>query len=118
MPPRQISSQDDFAERSVATLHPDAPRAAGSLMSYRVSLAMPLLGRYYVSVVIGREARSRQRVAGEGQTRLSRTIIACVTLLTLAFGLFCGLYLIKSFSGINVLPGPSPLHALYALFHG
>ncbi len=76
-----------------------------------------MFGRIYISAVIGRETRSPRRIAREGQTRLGRAAIAAVTLATLAFGLFCGLYLAKSFAGINVLPGPSPLHRLYLLFH-
>ena len=38
------------------------------------------------------------------------------TLLFGVFGVVCFLYLLKSMAGIDILPGPSPLHPLYELF--
>lgn len=118
MAARQTPFEASFAAEAVAALHPDAGAAPRHRLAYRVSLPVPLLGQHYVSIAIGREARSGKRITREGQTRLSRSIVAIGVVLTLAFGLFCGLYLAKSFAGINILPGPSPLHQLYLLFHG
>ena len=119
MPPRQSAAHARIAAEAVAALHPGAAVAPASphLLAYRASIPFPVIGRLYISAVIGRESRSPRRIAREGQTRLGRAVIAAATLATLAFGLFCGLYLVKSFAGINLLPGPSPLHE-YALFHG
>ena len=86
------------------------------LVEYRVSLPLPFLGRYYVAVVLGREARSQRRLAKEGQTRLSRLMAVVTALLTFGFGLFCVLYLLKCYAGIDLFPGHSPFHPLYVLF--
>lgn len=83
---------------------------------YRVSLPVPLLGRFYIAVRLGRETRSAKRLAREGQTRASRLTAAAMALAVFGFGMFCLIYLVKSYAGIDIFSGNSPFHPLYVLF--
>lgn len=89
-------------------------------IDYRVSIPTGLWGSWYVVMLAGRERRNAARLAAEGQTSLSRrTVLISAALLVLLaaalFGALCALYLVKSLLGIDLFPGPSPLHALYVL---
>ena len=93
-----------------------APWAFRNQAHYRVSLPVPLLGRVYLAVRVGREKRRPGRLAREGQTRTARLAGAATGLAIFGFGLFCLLYLLKSWCGIDLLSVNSPLHPLYVLF--
>lgn len=103
-----------LARREQATRH---------VVDYRVSVPTLFWGSWYVVLLAGRERRNASRLAAEGQTSLGRrtALISLVLGLTLAlavFGALCLAYLAKSLAGIDLFPGPSPLHALYALMRG
>ncbi len=90
-------------------------------IEYRVSIPTLLWGQCYVTVFAGRERRNPARLAAEGQTSIARqwgfiTAILLVVMSCALFGLFCLAYIAKSALGINLFKGPSPFHALYALF--
>ena len=73
----------------------------------------------YLNIRLGAEQRSQQRLRAEGLVRLPLAFMAYASAFTLLFGLFgvfCFLYLLKSMAGIDIIPGPSPLHPLYELF--
>ncbi|MGI9476052.1 MAG: hypothetical protein ACR2PI_05070 [Hyphomicrobiaceae bacterium] len=73
---------------------------------------------FYVTFLMGRERRSRERLAMEGQTQVHRVAIAHI-ILTLLIGLFClaafacVIYLLKSAVGIDLFDEHSPLHELF-----
>ena len=97
---------------------PDQPATGGGhLIDCHVSLPVPMAGRYYAAIKFGRETRRLRRLTAERQGVLSRVIVIGI-LLSSAFGLFCGLYLLKSYAGIHIFHGHSPLHPLYELFFG
>ena len=73
----------------------------------------------YLNIRLGAEQRSPQRRVAEGLVRLPLAFMVYASAFTLLFGVFgvvCFLYLLKSMAGIDILPGPSPLHPLYELF--
>ena len=85
---------------------------------WRLGFALPAC-RYFVTIRLGAEQRSPNRLAADGQTQVPVAATAYVVAgsgLCLMFGLLCALYLLKSFAGINLFAGASPLHPLYALF--
>jgi hypothetical protein len=86
-------------------------------IDFRTSISffgMPL----YVTFLMGREHRSHERLAMEGQTQVHRVAIGHI-LLTLLAGLSClaavacVLYLFKSVVGINLFEDNSFLHDLF-----
>lgn len=92
-------------------LIPDPPRHA---IDYRASI--PFFGRrFYVTLLVGRERRSQERLAREAQLRARHVAIVYSVLLMfvscvsfLAFVL-AG-YVLKSAMGIDLTDGPSLLH--------
>ena len=71
--------------------------------------------KVYLALFLGSERRNSKRLEREGQTRALRLLTALGGVFFLVFGAFCGLYLLKSLTGINLMSGQSPLHPLYAL---
>lgn len=103
-----------LARREQATRH---------AIDYRVSVPTLFWGSWYLVLLAGRERRNTNRLEREGQTSLGRrtllvSIALGLTVVLAVFGAFCLGYLLKSLSGIDLFPGPSPLHALYALMRG
>ncbi|MDX2158473.1 MAG: hypothetical protein SFW09_18390 [Hyphomicrobiaceae bacterium] len=94
---------------------------APHLVDFLVSL--PLLGRrYYLRVYLGRERRSYERLLREGQISLARTVLvwsglAWMLVSLLVLGSLVTLYLVKSYFGINLMSGRSPLHFIYELIY-
>lgn len=73
---------------------------------------------FYITLLMGRERRSRERLAQEGQTQVHKIAIAHIVL-TLVMGLSCLaaiaciLYLVKSAVGIDLFDGHFALHELF-----
>lgn len=73
---------------------------------------------FYITLLMGRERRSRARLAQEGQTQVHKIAIAHIVL-TLVMGLSCLaaiaciLYLVKSAAGIDLFDGHFALHELF-----
>ncbi len=92
-------------------LIPDPPRHA---FDYRASI--PFFGRrFYVTLLVGRERRSLERLAREAQLRARHVAIVYSVLLMLvscaSFFAFVLLgYVLKSAMGIDLTDGPSLLH--------
>ena len=98
-------------------------QASRHAIDYRVSVPTLFWGSWYVVLLAGRERRNASRLAAEGQTSLGRrtlliSLVLSVMLALAVFGALCLAYLVKSLAGIDLFPGPSPLHALYALMRG
>ena len=94
--------------------------ATQHLVDYRVSAPLLFGRRYYVTLLIGRERRNLSRLDSEGQSQVTRiamlySALTAMLVGLLLFGMFCAVYLLKSFSGINLFDGESPLHPLYML---
>ena len=73
--------------------------------------------RYYLALFFGHERRSLERLRNEGQLDPGEVSFIYIVLgvLMLIFGIiFIGLfvYMVKSLLGIDIMDGPSPLHAL------
>ena len=77
--------------------------------------------RFYVNVRIGLEQRASERLAAEGQVRVSGVaflyLVICSGAIML-FGTLCLLYLIKSALGIDLSSGDSFLHPLFEVMRG
>ena len=77
--------------------------------------------KYYVNVRVGAELRSSDRLAEEGQVRVSGIaflyLVICSGAIML-FGTLCLLYLLKSGMGINLSAEDSVLHPLLEMVHG
>ncbi|HEX4894577.1 MAG TPA: hypothetical protein VFV47_14945 [Hyphomicrobiaceae bacterium] len=88
------------------------------LVDLRASAPFPW-GRYYVTLLVGRERRSAERLRAERQTHWTRQVavyaLLASILLALATGYLVILYVIKCGLGINVFSGSSPLHFIYEL---
>ena len=86
----------------------------------RIRLGLRLANRrYFVCIGYGVENRNPDRLAAEGQSGIPVTTVSSVVLgsvLFFIFGLFSFLYLLKSYAGLDLFSGNSPLHPLYALF--
>ncbi len=73
---------------------------------------------FYITFLMGRERRSRERLAMEGQTQVHRVALAHVVL-TLVIALSCVaavgciLYLAKSALGIDLFDGHFALHEIF-----
>ena len=74
--------------------------------------------KFYLNVRVGVETRSSERLAQEGQVRVSGVaflyLVICSGAIML-FGTLCLLYLLKSALGIDLTPGHSVLHPLMEL---
>ncbi len=95
------------------------PRGHG----YDLKASIPIFRekRVYVRLLFGSERRNDERLRREGQTAFHRIALvqSAILLLVLgysAFGVLCSAYILKSLIGIDLIPGPSPLHALYQAF--
>ena len=74
-----------------------------------------ITGRYFLAFLAGRERRSEQRLRAEGHVIVPvgisvfifLALLICYGIVPLAFVL----YLVKSALRINIMDGPSPLHA-------
>lgn len=109
----QTFSDQQLVALSLASI----PRVSPHVIDYRVSI--PFFGkRYYLTVLAGRERRSRARLAREGQlmsgqvARLDATVLG----VALAFGLIAlafGLYIVKSALGIDLFEGNSAMHEVF-----
>lgn len=109
----QTFSDQQLVALSLASI----PRVSPHVIDYRVSI--PFFGkRYYLTVLAGRERRSRARLAREGQlmsgqvARLDATVLG----VALAFGLIAlafGLYIVKSALGIDLFEGDFAMHEVF-----
>lgn len=92
-------------------LIPDPPRHA---IDYRASI--PFFGRrFYVTLLVGRERRSQERLAREAQLRARHVAIVYSVLLMLVscvsfLAFVLAGYVLKSAMGIDLTDGPSLLH--------
>ena len=106
------------ATRALATPAALATEAEETAFEWRFGIRWR--GRLcYLNIRLGAEQRSPQRRVAEGLVRLPLAFMVYASAFTLLFGVFgvvCFLYLLKSMAGIDILPGPSPLHPLYELF--
>lgn len=108
-----------FSSSQLAALDTSLSRTP-HLIDFRVSIPTLTGSRYYVTLLAGRERRNLSRLHGEGQTRVTRIAIFYSVLTAmlgglLLFGMFCALYLLKSYSDINLFEGESALHPLFTL---
>lgn len=91
------------------------------VIDMRASVPLPW-GSYYVTILVGRERRSRDRLDLEGQTRpILRILVYFLLSSILVSAVLCGLmllYLLKSALGIDVMSGDSPLHFIYEFVFG
>lgn len=90
-------------------------------IDFKASIPIVFGMRFYVRFLFGQERRKFKRIEQEGQTKLSRIIIAHYVLIVLilghaVFGVFIWLYLLKSYFRVDLLSGPSILHPLFVLF--
>jgi hypothetical protein len=94
------------------------PAGQRHVVDLRASAPFPW-GRYYVTILAGRERRSAERLRAEHQSHWTRQVamyaLFASVLLALATGYLVILYLIKCALGINVFTGRSPLHFIYEL---
>lgn len=87
------------------------------LFSVRSSIRLPGQ-RYYLTVFFGRERRNLDRLREEGQLDPDEVSMAYIIIFAVAFFasiivVAVGLYAIKSFLGIDIFDGPSPLHGMF-----
>lgn len=90
---------------------------ATPIVDWRIGIRLPGR-RYYLNIRIGRERRTLERLAGEGQVRMPVGAVAygvAATAFFFAFGVLCFLYLLKSVAGIDLFAEHSPLHPLFEL---
>lgn len=77
--------------------------------------------RYYINVRVGAEQRGNERLAAEGQVRVSGIAFLYLVISSgaiMLFGTLCLLYLIKSALGIDLSSGDSFLHPLFEVMRG
>lgn len=73
---------------------------------------------FYITLLMGRERRSRERLAQEGQTQVHKIAIAHIVLalvmgLSCLAAIACLLYLLKSAVGIDLFDGHFAMHDLF-----
>ncbi|MFN3868479.1 MAG: hypothetical protein ACK4MF_05370 [Hyphomicrobiaceae bacterium] len=109
MPPHIRAS---FSPVQLAALsHATKPRPEKRLVDFRVSL--PFFGRrYYLTILLGKERRSRQRLHAERQlsTRKATITYFVAALLIAATVLLCAMafaYVLKSIVGLDLVKAPS-----------
>lgn len=83
----------------------------------RVSMPTPI-GWLYFNIQVGRERRSLDRLAGEGQFSLAKlslfyTLAMWVIIGLIGLGVMVGVYMLKSMAGINLMRGASFLHNFF-----
>lgn len=99
---------DDAGQASVAPARPTI-----------LSLSLPTpIGRYFVSVRLGRERRTISRLVEEGQISIARVSLAYTLAMwsvvgLVGLGVMVGMYMLKSLAGIDLLDGPSFLHNFF-----
>ncbi len=98
-----------------------APQWSGNhTINLRASIPLPG-GRWYLTIVAGRERRNMDRLQEEGQASWLRqaTAYALLTslLLWLAVCMIAAIYLVKSALGIDLFEGHSPFHFLWEWLH-
>lgn len=116
-----LSGYDLTLDQLRQVAHIVQPRANGHGVDLKASLPLFIKKRMYVRLLFGMERRNDQRIRFEGQTEFHRIAFVQSTIVMLflgysAFGVLCSAYILKSMLGINLLPGPSPLHALFQAF--
>lgn len=101
-----------FSSVQMAALaHATKPPRANHLIDFRVSV--PFLGRrYYVTLLFGKERRSRQRLDAERQLSLRNATITyfVASLLIVSAVLVCAMvfaYVMKSIVGLDLVKAPS-----------
>jgi len=112
-PPVRLSFTAEQLSCLASALQPEPSRHK---LDWRVSL--PFFGRrFYLTIFAGEERRSLARLLEEGQLDLSRisivySLAALLALSCLLSAVVASLYILKCLLGIDVMPGPSPLHEL------
>jgi len=108
-----------FTDKQIAGLNAATVAADTRYHSIDYRTSISFFGiPFYVTFLMGREHRSRERLAMEGQTQIHRVAIGHI-ILTLLVGLSClaavacVLYLFKSVVGIDLFEGNSFLHELF-----
>ena len=92
------------------------PWSGDHIIDLRASVPLPG-GRWYVTVLAGRERRSADRLAQEGQTSwLRRMMVYMLISSALLWLIVCAIvlaYIAKSAIGLDLFDGASPLHFIY-----
>lgn len=107
-------TDDQIAGLNAALLDADTRYHA---IDYRTSISFFGIP-FYVTFLMGRERRSRERLAMEGQTQIHRVALAHI-ILTLVIAMSCVaavacvLYLVKSALGIDLFDGHFALHDMF-----
>ncbi len=95
--------------------------SAPHAIDLRASIPLPW-GRYYVTILAGRERRNAARLAVELQTHWPRLLAVYFLLasivLAIGIGYLVMIYLIKCALGINLMSDSSPLHFIYEIVFG
>lgn len=107
-------TDEQIAGLNAALVDADTPYHA---IDYRTSISFFGIP-FYITFLMGRERRSRERLAMEGQTQVHRVAIAHIVLTVLiALSCFaavaCILYLAKSAMGIDLFDGHFALHEMF-----
>lgn len=115
LPPEVRGSLSAHQLRSIVRALDDIPTTS-HLIDLRASVPL-VWRRYYVRLMVGRERRSRARLAAEGQLAVLPSLavlglLASVLIATL-IGFAVLAYLLKSALGINLFAQPSALHTYY-----
>lgn len=109
------ASRATFTPEQMAVLSQiSKPPPTRHWIDYRVSLPF-FGGRYYLTLLFGKERRLLSRIKSEGQASVTKTSIVYVAILwfLITIGLISGilfLYLVKSAFGLDLFSGPSVLH--------
>lgn len=92
------------------------PWAGNHVIDLRASIPLPG-GRWYVTILAGRERRSADRLTLEGQTHwLRRAAVYMLIMSALLWIAVCAIvvgYLIKSALGLDFFDDASPLHFIF-----
>lgn len=79
-------------------------------------------GRYYMTILAGRERRNAVRLAAENQMHWTRLVaiyfLLASVVLAICIGYLVMIYLVKCALGINLMSGSSPLHFIYEIVFG
>lgn len=92
------------------------PWTGNHTIDLRASIPLPT-GRWYVTILAGRERRSADRLAQEGQTNwMRRAAVYMLIMAALLWLVVCAIviaYLLKSALGLDFFDASSPLHFIY-----
>lgn len=107
---RSSFSMEQLAVLAKVTKPPKTPH----LIDYRVSLPF-LGGRYYLTVLFGRERRLLDRIKSEGQASVLKSSVVYVAILWFLVSVcllsaLLAMYVLKSAIGVDVFSGPSVVH--------